>query len=76
MLQGLLFSVLMKNRSGGYAKGYNHLQRKKPQLVCGPACVGFSWLMIDGGGPILHGAMPGLVVLGFIKKNQAEHNEE
>jgi hypothetical protein len=39
------------------------------------SCKAFSQLVIKGGGPIVGGAIPGLVVLGSIRK-QAEQAKE
>jgi hypothetical protein len=39
------------------------------------SCKAFSQLMIKGGGPMVGGAIPGLVVLGSIRK-QAEQPGE
>jgi hypothetical protein len=33
-----------------------------------PSCKAFSQLVIEGGGPIVGGAIPGLLVLGSIRK--------
>jgi hypothetical protein len=40
-----------------------------------PSCGAFSQLVIKMGGPIVGGAIPGLIVLGFIRK-QAEQAEQ